>query len=273
MDKLSFRNLIIAGSLILLLAVGFVFMRRERQPQTSQISVGETSLIVQPSPFVQPGTSAASSGQAGGSSGVKLAAPKTQSGIKLLTPQENEKWAIGQLHNIHWNKEAGIVGGIQLIDVQSREPVGWILANTGVKQFSFSWDTRDVFLNRQAGVKVNLKSGLYRIKIVFDERLAPIESAAFNIVSAGEPEIMALVARFRNETINPGVLTVSSGAKIIFVNNDSVKHRISSQTLSAFELLANGGTYILDTSKIPAGTHFYMSDVYSFRAPGTLIVK
>ena len=283
MNNKAFRNLVITSLLILISAVGFFALRGGRNPQISQSPGGETSLTVQPSPFVQSVIPAVPAGQSAGTSGSKLASPKTQSAVAILTPQDSEKWAIGQLHNINWNKEAGVTGGIQLVDAKTREPVGWILANTGIKQFSFSWDTRDVSLNRQAGVKVNLKPGEYRIKIIFDERFSSIESAPFDIVAAGELEAIAPVVRFKNETVNPCVLTVSAGVKVIFVNNDSVKHRISSQTLSAFELLPNGGVYILDTSppeadqplaeKIPAGTHFYMSDVYSFRAPGTLIVK
>ncbi|MBI2591640.1 MAG: hypothetical protein HYW34_03120 [Candidatus Brennerbacteria bacterium] len=271
MDKSSFMKLIIVGVLIIFLAV-LVFVWRGGSNQALQAPAGETSLTVQPTPFVQsfdaaqnkPGTSVQKT---------QLAAPKTQSGVKILTPQENNKWSINKSHQINWSKEAGETGAIQLISADSRELIGWILASTGVKQNYFSWDTRDVFLNRQAGVKTNLKTGEYRIKLVFDSRFAPVESAVFSIIAESEQESITPVVRLKNETIVPSSVSVFSGQKIIFINNDSIKQIISSQTIPGFELLPNGGIYILDTSKISAGTHFYSSNIYSFRAPGTLIVK
>lgn len=271
MDKSFFKKLIVVGTLVIFLAI-LIFVWRGDSRQVSQAPAGETSLIVQPSPFIQSGISAPA-GQAGGSSGVKSAAPKTQSGINLLTPQEGNKWAVNKSHQINWNREVGEAGGIQLVDAQSRELVGWILANAGVKQNSFLWDTRDVFLNRQAGVKTNLKTGLYRVKIIFDSRFAPIESAVFSIIAESEQESITPVVRLKNETVNPQTVSIAAGTKVIFVNNDAVKQSISSQTIPAFDLLPNGGSFILDTSKISAGTHFYSSNVYSFRAPGTIIVK
>lgn len=258
--------------MIIFLAV-LLFVWRGGSKQAGLEPASSTSLTVQPTPFIQSGTSAAPTGQAGGYSGVKPLAPKTQSGVKILSPQENDIWALNQLHQIHWNKEVGEIGAIQLVSAESRELVGWILASTGVKQNSFSWDTRDVSLSRQAGVKTNLKTGSYRVKIIFDSRFAPIESAPFGIVAENEQESVTPVVRLKNETIIPSSVSALSGTKIVFVNNDSVKHGISSQIIPAFEIAPNGGVYILDTSKIPAGTHFYSSNVYSFRAPGTIIIK
>lgn len=274
MDKSAFIKLIIAGVLIILLAVLIFVWRGSKQAPVAP--AGSTSLNVQSSPFNENRTSVPASGSqlSAVTAPSKITTSKTiQSGIKLLTPQEGDKWAINKIHQIHWNKEAEVIGGIQLINAKSRELVGWILASTGIKQNSFSWDTRDVSLSRQAGVKTNLKTGNYRIKIVFDSRFAPIESASFSVAEENEQENLTPVVRFKNETITPSTVSAASGTKIIFVNNDSVKHGISSQTIPAFEIAANGGVYFLDTSKIPAGTHFYSSNVYSFRAPGTIIVK
>lgn len=273
MNKLpvSIQQIIVAAVIIAVIVGIVVALRTSELPVTETPTSGTPTTAESPPPQATSGTPV--SKPTAPPSAPKVPAPTVQSGITLLTPQQGDLWAINRLHQIHWNRESGVVGGIQLINAQSQEVAGWILANTTAKQTSFSWDTRDISINRLGGAKTNLKPGTYRVKIVFDQKFAPVESAPFTIRDEGEQEIITPVVRFKNETITPGVLTVSHGTKVMFVNNDTATHRISSKTMPAFTLLSNGGAYTLDTSVLTADTHYYLSDIYSFRAQGTLIVK
>lgn len=222
--------------------------------------------------------SASSSEEMGGAEPAKAPVPAGKppvSTLKFLTPAGGDRWAMGSLHDIVWSREAGAVGSILLFRASTKERVGWILPSTGPKQVSYQWDTRDIALTRVGGTRQNVAAGEYYVRLAFDDGRSAVQSEPFALAGSG-PETVTYTVRLRNVSITPKVLTVKRGAKVVFVNNDPVKQIVSPPSgLSTFVpfTIPAGGTHIFDTGALQPGTYNYRSDIYTYQAPGTLIVE
>lgn len=88
--------------------------------------------------------------------------------IHLLTPISGNVWTIGQANPIAWDNAADITGEIDLVNANTKAFIGVILAETGPKQTSYTWDAREVYLGRYSADEVAVIPGVYSIRIHFD---------------------------------------------------------------------------------------------------------
>jgi hypothetical protein len=104
--------------------------------------------------------------------------------LKMITPVKNDAWTIGTQNMISWNKPGGFSGSISLIDVNSNQSVGIILPQVGPNQTSYTWNTRDLFLDRSSASKKTVTAGTYVIQIIYDgNNVAPLTSPVFTITN------------------------------------------------------------------------------------------
>ncbi len=97
---------------------------------------------------------------------------------------------------------------------------------------------------------------------------APTASANPSVLPALEPKSVSII----NFSFVPETLTVKKGDKIIFVNKDAVPHTVTASGKFDSGILQTGGSYLLDTTKLAAGTYPYACTIHpSIR--GTLIVQ
>lgn len=216
--------------------------------------------------------SSGSGGKTSAGTGTKPPAPAPAAAIKVLIPAAGDVLAINHVHNIAWTKPAGFTGYIELINSSTGEVAGVVSANTTVTQDFFPWDTRDVFLSRASSSRTNLNPGSYKLEIIFDRGLAPIESGVFSIVPEAGKESVTPLSRIQDKKITPNNISVARGAKIIFMNNDSVTHQIYGNGIASFDI-APGGYYSFDTSVLAAGIYTAYSNIYTYLSPVTLTVK
>lgn len=104
--------------------------------------------------------------------------------IHLITPVANDVWTIGTQNLISWDKAPNISGSISLTNAVTGQFVGVILPQIGPNQTSYSWNTRDIQLDRTNPLKKNVVPGTYTITISFDgNNLKPITSPSFTITN------------------------------------------------------------------------------------------
>ncbi len=216
------------------------------------------------------------SGPAAGS-GANQPAPKPApapiGSAKLLTPAAGDVWAIDKLHSVAWVKPSGYYTATAiLVDAATKKDVGWIAANITAHQTGFSWDTQSISTTRSGGIKQVIFPGTYYIRVVSDGKDAQMVSGNFSLVPAGSAEALTPIFRFKDYTITPTEITVAKGAKVIFINNDTTKHTLTADKFGPYVIPA-GSSYTLDTGTLAPGNYFYTSNVYTYRARGTLIVK
>ncbi len=183
--------------------------------------------------------------------------------ISILSPIPSEKWAIGETNTIKWSKESGVPGSVYLVKASDKSIVGWINSEIGPHQTSFTWDGRDVAVSRYNAQKRSVDRGEYIIKIVFDtNRIPTISSGVFSLLYKSEIPIGNYTVTIKGLVFSPSALSVKKGAKLTFVNNDSVTHQVILSSFSPF-VIESGGSYIFDTSSLFPGIYDFYSDVYS----------
>lgn len=102
--------------------------------------------------------------------------------IHFITPVANDLWTITLPNSIVWDREAGVTGEIELLDASTMKLAGVILNQTGPHQTSYSWNTRDLFLNNTSPSKTTVVPGHYVIRIIFNgNNLSPITSPVITI--------------------------------------------------------------------------------------------
>ena len=262
-------------AIIIILVASFAF---KKKPDSGGVIPGPTENTTSTVPVTGGGTSGTPGGTTSGTKPPpKPATPPpapapVSSSIKLLSPAQGDAWAMNKSHTIAWSKGAGATGSIELINASTGETAGFISANVGVSQNFYPWDTRDLALSRADSSKKSLAPGSYKVKIVFDKNLAPIESAVFSVVGENGTESVTTLSRIQDKKITPQNISVSRGAKIIYMNNDTVKHQISGNGLTSFDINP-GAAYTLDTSVLASGTYYAYSNIYTYLAPITLTIK
>ncbi len=182
-------------------------------------------------------------------------------GNKILTPLTGSEWVFGQKNIISWEKEAGISGGMALLDSQTRQTVGWILGTVGPHQTSYQWNAQEVSLSRLGGVKKDIGPDKYIIRITFDGPQPAIESGIFSIIYASQVKIPVHSISIKNIAFDPKSVTAKHGDKLVFTNNDTMVHRVLFSGLSPYTL-ALGESFTFDTSIFSAGKYQFYSDTY-----------
>lgn len=104
--------------------------------------------------------------------------------ITIITPVQGDVWTIGTDNLISWNQAGGISGDIYLADAQTGAFVGVILPQIGPQQTSYTWNTRDLLLDRTNPLKKDVTPGNYVLKIAYDGNDVPLAtSPAFTITN------------------------------------------------------------------------------------------
>jgi len=197
--------------------------------------------------------------------------PPAPSTNKFLTPAKDAKWVIGQNNLVSWSKAVGFPGAVSLADAVSNQTVGWILSSTDPQQTSFLWNTKEVSVSRSGGLKKDIPSGDYFIKITFDGARPAFQSDKFSVVLPTEVQIPIHTVTIQNYAFSPTSVAVKQGSKVMFVNNDVVKHRVISTNFGPYEL-APGESYTLDTARLTPAVYFYYDDLYPYMGQAKLEV-
>ena len=182
------------------------------------------------------------------------------SSIKITSPSEGAEWVVNENHTITWSKAAGLTGGIYIVDASTKAVIGWITSNTVSNQTSYTWDTRDLFLNRGSGLKKSISVGKYIIKIKFDGPKPEAQSGSFSLIYPEQVKTATYQVAIKNFLFSPSALTVRSGDQVIFTNNDSITHKFINSNFGLTYTLDPGATFTFDTTKFPKSP-FY--DFYS----------
>ncbi len=193
-------------------------------------------------------------------------------GHVFAVPTASDIWALNTQHLIAWNREAGVAGGIYLVDETTGKTVGWIVPSTAPSQTSFTWDTRDVAIDRTGGTRQNLAAGTYSLRLTLTAK-GEAKSAPFRIVPEGSAEAVTRAVRMRGTQLSPTALTVVRGTKIVFINNEAKAQTITGDGLPSMTVVANGGMATLDTSPLLPKPYFYITNLYTHQSQGTLTVQ
>jgi hypothetical protein len=104
--------------------------------------------------------------------------------VTFITPVAGDIWIIGEQNPISWNAAPKITGAISLLAAATGKSIGIILPEIGPLQTSYTWNTRDVFLDRSDPQKTDVVPGTYKIEVSFDGNdLKPIISPTFTITN------------------------------------------------------------------------------------------
>lgn len=188
-------------------------------------------------------------------------APSTSpSSIRVTSPSEGAEWVVNENHTIAWSREAGLSGGIYIVDASTRAVIGWITSNVASNQTSYTWDTRDLFLNRGSGLKKGITAGKYIIKIKFDGPKPEAQSGTFSLIYPEQVKTATYQVAIKNFLFSPSALTVRSGDQVVFTNSDSITHNFILSNFGLTYTLTPGGTLVFDTAKFPKSPSY---DFYS----------
>ena len=200
-----------------------------------------------------------------GTSKTPTPSPSTSpSSIKIISPSEGVEWVVNENHTITWSKEAGLTGGIYIVDASTKAVIGWITSNTASNQTSYTWDTRDLFLNRGSGLKKGILAGKYILKIKFDGPKPEAQSGSFSLIYPEQVKTDAFPVAIKNFLFSPAVLTIWNGDRVVFTNNDSITHKFILSNFGLTYTLAPGATFTFDTAKFPKSPSY---DFYSESYP------
>ncbi len=152
---------------------------------TATDSIGSTLLGANaPAPTGTAPSTGENPASAGGKTSAPIVAAPAAPVIKFVTPVVNDIWTIGNQNPIAWSAAPNVSGAISLLSAATGQSIGIILPEIGPKQTSYTWNTRDVFLNRSDPQKTDVVPGSYKIEVSFDgNNLKPIVSPAFTIIN------------------------------------------------------------------------------------------
>ncbi len=186
--------------------------------------------------------------------------PVSTQKISITAPVPGVQFVMNQNNTIKWSKEGGVNGAIYLIDASNNQTVGLITPSLTTHQTSYTWDTRDVLLSRQGGLKKPVTKGKYIILIKFDNAQAEVRSGEFSVVYASEVPVISYDATIQNLTLTPKSLILNTGEKVVLKNNDTVTHKMLG--FSGVNLLVPGASMTIDTKIMTKGVYEFYSESY-----------
>ncbi|MDR3402405.1 MAG: hypothetical protein P4L99_07895 [Chthoniobacter sp.] len=176
------RNLVIVVCVAVavaavIIAGGLIIEHQWSDTLQSTFGLGAAS-----SPAVTASTTSSSSPSSPVRRGGYTVTPKPPFTITILAPASGDAWKVGNFDSISWSRAANITGEIDLLDAVTRKFVGVITSNTGPQQTSYSWDTRQIYLERYGALKKDIVPGTYIVQMQFDgNNLPDITSGAVTI--------------------------------------------------------------------------------------------
>jgi hypothetical protein len=176
---------LVAGILIVIAAAVFLIIARATPSEPAQTAAGVSTTVTTVANGAPGGTSTASApptqSDASGTQNVPPP-PGSTITIHLLTPISNNVWTIGKANPIAWDNAADITGEIDLVNAVTKQFIGVILAETGPKQTSYTWNADQVYLGRYSADERAVVPGTYSIRIHFDGNgLGDLVSGPFTI--------------------------------------------------------------------------------------------
>ena len=177
---------LVAGILVVIAAVIFLVVSLAAPEQPAEIPAGTSSTITTVANGTPGGSSTASAPptQSGGGAQNIPPLPGSTITIHLLTPISNNVWTVGKANPIAWDNAADITGEIDLVNATTKKFVGVILAETGPKQTSYTWNAEQVYLGRYSADEKAVIPGIYSIRIHFDGNgLGDLVSGPFTIAN------------------------------------------------------------------------------------------
>ena len=256
------KNLILQIGIIL--AVFLVIILYSVFSTGSQISTMPEEEVV---PMITPSSAPAASKPAS----QPRPQPRIDPAIIIVSPASGDKLVIGNYRNIVWNKALGSTGGLFLFDEDKREISGWIASSITDKQTSYYWDSRSVFLLRTSPDKKDIGTGKYTIRMVANGKQGEIISAPFFLILPTQVTVGTHTITIKDFAFSPNVTKVKKGDKVIFVNNDSITHRVLSTNFGPHTIPA-GESVTMDTSFLSPFSYTYYCDIHPQMKPATLTV-
>jgi len=159
---------IVAVVLVVIAALVFFIVHAITPAQPAQTGPGASTTVTTVANGTPGGSSTASAPPSSGDGQNIPPAGESTITIHLLTPIANNVWTIGQANPIAWDNAADITGEIDLVDANTKQFIGVILAETGPKQTSYTWNAEQVYLGRYSANEVAVEPGVYSISIHFD---------------------------------------------------------------------------------------------------------
>ena len=193
----SQKTVVILGILVLVLVVilfVMAFYHTAGAPTTTTTTAGPT--VVPTSTAPAGGTTAATGGTTSKSpaptttnrapsapvSSKSPASPQPPV-ISFITPPAGDSWPIETQNTIIWNKPGGISGELVLVNAGTGTVAGVILSQVGPEQTSYTWNTRDLYLNRTSPTETTVTPGKYMVMLSYDgNHITPVVSPVFSIV-------------------------------------------------------------------------------------------
>lgn len=199
--------------------------------------------------------------QTSGGAQTKTTAPQSDQAIAVTSPSAGDKLILGQNHTISWSKEGGFKGYVYLADASTKAVIGWINSETGPRQTSYTWDTRNLFLTRYSPNKKTVEPGKYIIGVGFESKQTPVVSGVFEIIYPSQATIDEYNISIKDFYATPNSLTVKKGSKLTFANNDAITLKIMTGSI-AFSV-APGSSYTFDTSALFPGEYEFYAEQYT----------
>jgi len=183
--------------------------------------------------------------------------------ISITSPAVDARFDIGTLNVIKWSQESGMVSSLYLVDASNDTTLGVITPTITSHQTSYSWDTKDVSLSRQSGVKKSVTPGKYYIKMKFD---GPIKEATSNIFFILYPEQDTSFSHnltIKDFRFSPASIAVRIGEKVVIQNKDQNTYTLTPKSFGESITITPGETKVILTGSYPEGPQGFYSEKYS----------
>jgi plastocyanin len=252
--------LYLVGGIALVALVAFGLTREPASPTKGGVAEEETALS-------EPGTPSQAPPQTGAAPAAKpkagSPAPRTPGQLSILSPSANAEWVLHTNNAIQWSREVGYGGGgLSLTDAATGNLLGWITPTLGPRQTSYTWNTRDVALERTVPQKKDISPGTYLVTLHLDSGTPrEVASGIFRIVLPTQVTPQTTTLTIQNFTLTPATLTATRGTKIQVINSDTITHDLKLSNFSTYRL-APGETATIETLSLSTGSYELYSEAY-----------
>lgn len=192
-----------------------------------------------------------------------VASTPSSASINITSPALDGRFNIGQLNSIKWSKESGLTSGLYLVDATNGATLGWITPTITAHQTSYTWDAKDVALNRQGGVKKSVVPGKYYMKMKFDGPISEATSNTFYILYPEQDTTFTHNLQIQNFKFSPASIAVRIGEKITIQNKDSRVYTLTPKKSGDTITLAPGETKTITTGSFAEGENGFYSQEHS----------
>jgi len=179
--KIIIVGVIAAGLIVLVVIYGTSTSQPQTSTGVSDTMATDNGVVTAASPTQTTDTVHETTPTPPQKQNVPSSAPKK---ISIITPVASDIWKIGTDNLISWNQPGDISGDIYLVDATTGVFAGVILPQVGPEQTSYTWNTRDLLVDRTSPFKKDVVPGTYVLKIAYDgNNVAIATSPSFTITN------------------------------------------------------------------------------------------